>query len=73
MLIRGEDVRVDQGGALAIVGRHVEVRNGGAFLLVARNVSGDVNVALDWRGVIAAVVTVTLLRRLLRARRQAGE
>jgi hypothetical protein len=32
-----------------------------------------VKVALDWRGVIAAVAAVMLLRRPLRARRQAGE
>lgn len=71
-VIRGDTVRVDQGGAVAIVGRRIEIHNGGAFLLLARSVRGDVNVALDWRGIVAAVATFVLLRRLLRSRRQPG-
>ena len=71
-LIQGDSVRIDQGGAFAIVARRVEIHNGGAFLLLARNVRGEVNVALDWRGIVAAVATFVLLRRLLRSRRKPG-
>jgi len=70
VLIQGDSVRVDQGGAVAIVGRRIDIHDGGAFLLLARNVRGNVNVALDWRGIVAAVATFMLLRRFLRSRRQ---
>jgi hypothetical protein len=59
--IRGDQVRVEQGGAFAIIGRRIEMREAGAFILIAKRATGDVRVALDWRGIAALFVGLALL------------
>ncbi|MFN8623143.1 MAG: hypothetical protein U0869_20585 [Chloroflexota bacterium] len=65
MVIRGDKVRVDQGGALVILGRKIEMNDGGALLVIARRIEGDVNVGLDWRGLLAifaGIVAILVVR-----------
>ncbi len=64
-IIRGDTVRVEQGGAAIIAARRVDVRDGGAFIILARRVSGNVNAALDWRGIVAifaGIIAIMVVR-----------
>lgn len=68
MVIRGDQVKVEQGGALLIAGRKVEVRDGGAFIILARKTSGNVQAALDWRGIAVFFIGLIALK-VIRGRR----
>ena len=56
---------MEKGGAAIIAARRVDVRDGGAFIILARRVSGNVNAALDWRGIVAifaGIIAIMVVR-----------
>ena len=64
-IIRGERIHVEQGGAAVIAANSVEMHEGGAFIILARRVSGDVNVAFDWRAlaaIFAGIIAIMVVR-----------
>lgn len=68
-IIRSDRIRLNQGGALVMIGRRIDIREGGAAVLIARRVSGNVNVALDWRSILALIGGLIALKLLFRGRR----
>jgi len=72
-LVRTETLRLGTGSSAgAVLAGRAELAKGSRIMvLVARQTSGDVRPILDWRGVLALVGGIVLLRRLLGALRQA--
>ena len=61
-------MKIDQGGAFAIVGRRITMRDSGAFILLARRTDGQVTVAFDWRALAALFVGIIAIM-VVRGRR----
>jgi len=67
-LIQAQGVRLEQSGAGVIVARRIESHGSNAVFMIAREVRGSTHVILDWRGIVAAIVTLLVLRGLRRRR-----
>lgn len=66
-IVRTEQIRFGEGAsAFAVVAGRAEMAPGSqVFMLLARETNGDVRPILDWRGALALVAGLLLLRRLL--------